>query len=71
MQRVQCPLYVLARESVARPSYWCAFALPWMVKCQYYDILNTVGALFVVVLGGNDNEDDKSMQLRIIPQLEI
>ena len=32
----------------------------------YYDILNTVGALFVVVLGGYDNEVDKSMQLRII-----
>lgn len=29
-----------------------AFALPWMVKCQYHDILNTVGALVVVVLGG-------------------
>ena len=47
--------------------YWCTFALSWMVKCQYHDILNTVSTLFVVVLGGNDNECDKSMQLRIIP----
>ena len=50
-----------------RPAGTYAFALPWMVKCQYYDILNTVGALFVVVLGGNVNECDKSMQLKIIP----
>ena len=43
-----------------------AIGVAQIMKCQWYSILCIVGVLFVVFLGGNNNEYDKSMQLRII-----